>query len=99
MFVPVALCVVVIWFGWINDSPWPLLALPFIFLGSLCAAPNHNLVNGFLALVAMAIGLWVASFHKEIGSAIFGGTFSSWFLSGLEMRIRATPVDDDTPPT
>jgi hypothetical protein len=95
VFVPVALGIAAIWLAWANDSPWPLAALPFIFLGSLCAAPNHNLVDGFLAFVAMALGMIVANYQKELGSAIGVGTFSSWFLSGIEKRIRATPVDDD----
>lgn len=75
-----------------------LFGLPFVLLGAYCAAPNHNLADGFLALLACGLGFALHSFHRELGiSAKVGGTIVlptlfSWYLGGLELRIRAKPV-------
>jgi len=72
-------------------NAWLLLALPFIYLGSICAAPNGNLANGCLSVVAVFAGFAVYHFQKEAGMAVIGGTSLSWFLSCIEKRIRAKP--------
>jgi hypothetical protein len=76
----------------ISDTLWFLLALPFIYLGSVCAAPNLNLADGFPAIVAVFLGLIVTLFKLESGAAIAGGTTASLLLSALEKRLRAKPV-------
>ena len=92
---PVVLVVATVFLA-IAVSPWSLVAVPFILLGSLCAAPNMNLANGLLAIVAILLGIGVAYLHREVGSAIVLGTVASWFLSSLEKRWRAIPVYDDS---
>ena len=74
------------------SSLWALLALPFILLGSLCAAPNMNLANGFLVMVSIALALVVGHFQSQAGGAIFAGVVASWFFSSIEKRLRARPV-------
>jgi hypothetical protein len=75
---------------------WALAALPFIILGSLCAAPNLNLANGILVLLCVVVGLVVAHFHRELGTWIFMGAGISWLLSSIEKRVRAVRLDSDT---
>src|SRR5579871_6418161 len=92
IFVPALLCIGA---GLISiASGWALLAIPFILLGSFCAAPNFNLADGLLAIVAVAVGMIVVHFQSDAGTAIVVGTASSWFLSGIEKQYRARPLDD-----
>jgi hypothetical protein len=76
-------------------TPWAFIALPFIYLGSICAAPNLNLADGFLVLISMILGLVVAFFEKEIGFIIIVGVASSWLLSAIEKTITAKPIEDE----
>lgn len=46
VFVPAALGIFALSLVWLNSPLW-LLSLPFIYLGSICAAPNLNLADGF----------------------------------------------------
>lgn len=96
--VPVLLSIGAVALG-VTTNTWALVAIPFIVLGSVCAAPNHNLADGFLVIVASIIGLVVSKYHQDIGNSIFLGTVSSWFLSSFEKRYRAAPIYDDKPPT
>ena len=91
IIVPISLSFGAVYFA-VTSSAWTLVALPFIFLGSLCAAPNFNLADGFLAIVASIAGLVVAVYFQDIGNSIFLGTIVSWFLSSIEKRQRAVPV-------
>ncbi|HEX5243591.1 MAG TPA: hypothetical protein VFW23_10060 [Tepidisphaeraceae bacterium] len=92
-----ALSVVAVVVG-IRDSHWFFAALPFIWLGSICAAPNMNLAEGCLAYLAMILGyalLWV---NKPLAIAILNGAISGFYLSAIEKRLRARPVPEDGPP-
>jgi len=73
------------------SSLWALAALPFIVLGSLCAAPNLNLADGFLVIVSVVFALVVGHFQPQAGGAIFAGAVASWFFSSIEKRLRARP--------
>jgi hypothetical protein len=75
-------------------SLWFLLALPFVWLGAICSAPNFNLADGCLAVVAMAVGFVVAFFWPP-GFIISVSTFVSWFLCAFERGVRARPVDSE----
>jgi hypothetical protein len=90
---PLLLAITSLFLGFTRTG-WAFLSLPFIYLGSICAAPNMNLANGFLAMLAMLLGLAVCLFNPAIGLPIFLGTSASWLLSSLEMCIRAQPLKD-----
>ena len=91
---PVIVAVVATCLGF-SVTPWAFIALPFIYLGSICAAPNLNLADGFLVLISMILGLVVAFFKKEIGVIIIVGVASSWLLSAIEKTITAKPIEDE----
>ena len=91
VFVPICLSVGTLVLGIAGDSWW-LLALPFVLLGAYCAAPNFNLADGFLALIAVVIGALLSYFHTQAGVAVMLGTSTSWLLSSLEKGMRAVPV-------
>ena len=91
IFAPACLTVVVLILG-VVGSLWWLLALPFVILGSVCAAPNFNLADGFLALLAMVAGVVVFQVHETAGTAIVASTFVSWLLSSFEKQIRSVPM-------
>src|ERR1044071_8462665 len=84
---PLALSAVAIGLGF-TSSAWTLIAVPFIALGSLCAAPNLNVADGLLAIVAIAVGLILSHFYASIGHPIWLGTIAAWLLSSVEKRIR-----------
>ena len=91
---PIAIAAVAIYFG-VAFSPLAFIAIPFIYLGSICAAPNFNLADGFPILVSMVLGAGIMIFKKEIGFAIFLGSTSSWVLSAIEKAITAIPIDNE----
>jgi hypothetical protein len=102
IFVPILLSLATAWLS-ATSTAWALIAIPFIVLGSLCAAPNLNLADGFLVLVSAALGLVVSRYQRDIGGAILLGSVLSWFLSSQEIRVTATlkrkasrQVDDET---
>src|SRR5476649_2002269 len=77
-----------------HESWWYLLALPFIWLGSVCSAPNLNLANGCLTYLAMIVGFVLVAFFRPVGLAILFGAMSGFYLSAIEKWIRMRPVDD-----
>ena len=91
VFVPICLGVGALVLG-VAGHPWWFLALPFVLLGAYCAAPNFNLADGFLALIAVVIGALLSYFHTQAGVAVMLGTSTSWLLSSLEKGMRAVPV-------
>jgi hypothetical protein len=95
VFVPVILALAAIYFA-VEESWWALAALPFIWLGAGGAQPNLNFANGCLASLSMLIGMVVAVFVKPLGAAIMVGAAFGFYLSALEMWIRARPMPDDT---
>lgn len=76
------------------QTPWWLLALPFVLLASACAAPNLNLANGCAAYVSMAIGGALSLIHEPSGRAIWAGTLASFLGSALEKLLTAEVVED-----
>jgi len=93
IIVPIALSAVAIWLS-LTRTAWTLIALPFILLGSVCAAPNFNLADGFIALIAMMAGMILLWVHPFSGEPVCMGSFFSWTLSSVEKRIRAVPIRD-----
>jgi hypothetical protein len=93
VFAPAVLSVVAVAFA-IQDSWWFLAALPFIWLGSVCAQPNLNLANGCLAYLAMLVGIGVTALFRPLGIAILAGAFSGFYVSAIEKRIRMRPAPD-----
>src|SRR5580765_4330529 len=77
-----------------QGSWWFLAALPFIWLGSVCAQPNMNLADGFLACLAMIVGAAVTVFFRPLGTAIFAGAAFGFVVSAFEKRIRMRPAPD-----
>ena len=71
---------------------WWLAALPFIYLGEVCAAPNMNMADGFLAWLALFIGLIVLTFCLPLGMAICTGTMLSYVTSVCEKTMRMRPA-------
>ena len=98
IYVPLLLAIGAAWLA-IAVNPWALLAIPFIVLGSMCAAPNLNLADGFLAVFAMVLEMVAANYFRDAGSAVFLGTFASWVLGSIEKRLRATPIYGNDSPT
>ncbi|MEW4570940.1 hypothetical protein AB1L88_23985 [Tautonia sp. JC769] len=88
---PVVLSVVVIGVAF-DVSPWSLAALPFVWLGARCAAPNLNLVNGCLAYVAFSAGLLLSSLHQPLGLAIVFGAVAGYWGGVIEKRLRMQPL-------
>ena len=78
----------------IRGSWWYLVALPFIWLGSVCGQPNLNLANGCLAYLSIFIGLAVTAFFRPLGIAITIGAISGLYISALEKWIRMRPAPD-----
>jgi hypothetical protein len=95
VFAPATLSVGAVVFA-AQESWWYLSALPFIWLGSVSAQPNLNLVNGCLAYLAMIIGVGVCAFFRPLGMAIFAGAASGFMCSALEKWIRMRPAPDDS---
>ena len=93
IFAPMILSVVTVVFA-IRDSWWLLAALPFIWLGSVCAQPNMNLANGCLAYLTMVVGVGVTALHRPLGIAIFAGAISGFYVSAIEKRIRMRAAPD-----
>ena len=93
VFAPAVLAVAAIVFA-ARQSWWALAALPFIYLGSVCAQPNLNLANGCLAYLAMLIGFAVTALCPPLGFAILGGAMSGFYVSALEKWVRMRPVPE-----
>ncbi len=95
-FVPVCLFVAAVVLG-ILKSPWWLLAIPFVVIGSLFTAPNLNLINGMPSYLSIAAGLILLRFHEPSGQAAFWGAAASLYGSALEMRVFARPYEKVKP--
>jgi hypothetical protein len=68
--------------------------VPFIWLGSVCGQPNLNVADGCLAYLAMLAGIVILVFFRQLGTAIFAGSMSGFYLSSLEKRLRMRPSED-----
>ena len=93
VFAPAILSVVAV-VAATQESWWFLVALPFVWLGSVCAQPNLNLANGCLAYLAMIVGFVVFVFFRPLGLAIVAGAMSGFYVSAIEKRIRMRPAPD-----
>lgn len=89
---PIVLSGFAAYFGFTRDY-WILCSIPFIVLGSICAAPNLNLADGCLVLVASLVGVAVAAlWFRPLGQAIVAGSFAGWIGGAVEKRIRMRPL-------
>ena len=79
----------------ITWTPWALCALPFIYLGSICAAPNLNLADGFLVIFSVLVGIGIAFLKLEAGVAVSAGAAVSWILSCLEKAYTAKEIGNE----
>jgi hypothetical protein len=93
VFAPVTLTVAAIVTG-VVESWWFLFSIPFIWLGSICAAPNLNLVNGCFAYLAIILGFVVTAFFRPLGFAILAGAAFGYYASAAEKWIRMRPAPD-----
>ena len=91
---PAALAVIAlaaaIVFSW-----WWLAAIPFIWIGSICAEPNLNLAAGCLTYLSAGAGWFLLHSHPPLGIAIMTGAIAGYILSFVEKTIRMHPVRDD----
>ena len=85
-FVPALLFATAVVLGCVV-SPWWLLSIPFIAIGTRFTAPNLNLVNGFPSYLSILAGIILMRFHVASGSAVLVGTAASFYGSALEMRV------------
>jgi hypothetical protein len=89
---PIVLICIAVYFGFTRDY-WLLCSIPFIVLGSICAAPNLNLADGCLVMIAIVIGVAVAALlFRRLGEAIVAGSFAGWIGGAIEKRIRMRPA-------
>ena len=93
VFAPVTLTVAAIATSAI-ESWWFLVAIPFIWLGSVCAAPNLNLVNGCFSYLSIILGFVVTMFFRPLGFAILAGSALGFYFSAAEKWIRMRPAPD-----
>lgn len=91
-FVPICLFVAAVVLS-IVVSPWWLLSIPFLAIGTLFTAPNLNLINGMPSYLSMVAGVILMRFHEPSGLAVLAGVLASFYGSALEMRIFAKPYD------
>src|SRR5882762_10508892 len=72
-------------------SPWWLLSIPFVLVGTMFTAPNLNLINGLPSYVSILAGFILMRFHVPSGMAVLAGAAAGFYGSALEMRILAKP--------
>jgi hypothetical protein len=88
---PIVLSGLAAYFGFTQDY-WMLGSIPFIVLGSICAAPNLNLANGCLVMIAVLVGVAIAALGlRPLGQAIVAGSFAGWIAGAIEKRIWMRP--------
>lgn len=91
IYSPVALSGIVVLLSF-TESWWCIAAIPFIWLGSICAQPNMNLANGCLAYLAMLIGVGICAWFRPLGLPILFGAITGFYSSAIEKRIRMRPA-------
>ena len=79
----------------ITVSWWWLAAIPFIWLGSICAQPNLNLAAGCLTYLSVGAALVVLRFHASLGHAIWVGAVTGYVFAFAEKMIRMRPITED----
>ena len=89
---PIVLSAVAAYFGFARDY-WLLCSIPFIVLGSICAAPNLNLADGCLVVVSIVLGgVLAVLFFRTLGVAIISGSIAGWIGGAIEKNIRMRPA-------
>jgi hypothetical protein len=78
----------------ITVSWWWLAAIPFIWLGSICAQPNLNLADGCLTYLSVGAALVVLRFHPPLGQAILSGAVAGYVFAFAEKMIRMRPITE-----
>jgi hypothetical protein len=97
VFAPAILSSIALAFA-VRESWWYFVALPFIWLGSVCAQPNMNGADGCMAYLAMIVGFIVTAFFKPLGLAILAGAASGFYASAFEKWMRLRPALDAMQP-
>lgn len=89
---PILLCGVAVYLGFTRDY-WFLCSVPFVVLGTFCAAPNLNLADGCLEMISMVVGFAIALlWSRPLGRAIFIGSAVGWIGGAVEKRNRMRPL-------
>lgn len=94
VYAPTALSIVAI-VASISVTSWYLAAIPFIWLGAICSAPNLNLANGCLSYLAMIFGYFTAMLFEPMGNAILFGSVCGFYLGAIEKHLRMRPAPDE----
>lgn len=95
IFTPFILTVIAVGMGFCW-SWWSLVAVPFVWLGAFCSAPNLNLIDGCLPNVAILIGTVLIVFVGPLGIAITAGATLGYYLSSLEKAYRWHSAKDSS---
>jgi hypothetical protein len=74
-----------------------LAAIPFVWLGSICAQPNLNLADGCFSYVAGGVALIVVRFHAPLGHAILAGVIGGYAFAVAEKIITMKPLPKNEP--
>lgn len=82
-------------FAAITVTWWWIAAIPFIWLGSICAQPNLNLADGCLTYLSVGAALIVMPFHPPLGLAIMAGAIAGYLFGFAEKLIRTNPINDN----
>lgn len=90
-YVPTAFLVLALLLGWVV-TPWSLLAIPFIAIGTVFTSPNLNLINGAPSYLCLIAGLVLMPIHEPAGLPILLGTAAGFYGSALEMYATGKAV-------
>jgi len=93
-FAPIGLSLVAIVAG-VIWSWWWLVAIPFVWLGSICAAPNLNLADGCLSYLAAGAAFIILRYHPPLGQAILTGVIAGYAAGFAEKMITKKPAPKD----
>jgi hypothetical protein len=89
LFAPYLIFIMVIGAAFWQHEWWLLIAIPLIYLGWICSAPNLNLANGCLPNLLWAIGLIAFCVFREIPLLVIPGIcWATWLASSLEVVLR-----------
>jgi hypothetical protein len=72
-------------------SWWWLIAIPCIWLGSICAQPNLNLADRCLAYLTAGAGIVIVCFHPRLGEAILAGVLAGYVTGFFEKNLTMKP--------
>lgn len=75
-----------------TTSPWYLVSIPVIWLSSLCARPNLNLVDGYWAYLAIAAGFVLVPVYGIVGYVVLFGAIGGLYGAAFEKWLYMKPV-------